>query len=388
MSLQIRDFRDGDREQVALLWSVAFYAGRPMDDEPVAKKGQRVFVAESEGRVIGAFKLHDLSATRGSAVLRCAGVGLVAVLPEYRQKGVGRDMLTWALERFRSEGTPLASLYGFRESYYRKFGWECVGRQIRITCPNHRLPRVECTLPVRQFASNEWRALEDAYRQFATRYSGMNERTAVRWARVFREGIFWKGDLPHIAYAVGDPVEAYAVLQLAADAWGHVRVSELVWTTPEGYRSLLGVLAGIGFNQASLTWVEPSDGPFLSEWTDEGVRAELEPPIMFRVVDVPGALRLLQPKESGEFTIAIADEQLAANRGPWRVAFSEDGVAVEKCSEAAVRMDVRHFAQALLGEPSFERLLEQGFASATAEKAVKEACVLLPPRPTYCLDKF
>ena len=126
--------------------------------------------------MLAAFKIHDMTATRGEAVIKCGGVAAFAVSPEYRGAGIGQDLMLWAMKRKRDENLPLASLYAFKESYYRKLGWEVAGWRYRITCPNARLPKNRCELPVNRLKQSDWLRLQPAYKQFAMRYSGMNIR--------------------------------------------------------------------------------------------------------------------------------------------------------------------------------------------------------------------
>ena len=190
-----------------------------------------------------------------------------------------------------------------------------------------------------------------------------------------------------LIYAVGEPVEGYAVLRLTEDFWVNQPVNELVWSTPEGYRSILALLAGIGVNRASVSWFEPPDSPFLATGVDQGVKAEVCDPIMFRAIDATSALKSLKPEDSGEFTLAVEDEQLPENEGPWRIVFCPESVSIEKSKYADVKMHIRHFSQALLGKPSFTELLLQGNVIAT-DRAARSAALLLTPHPTYCLELF
>ncbi|MCH8273658.1 MAG: GNAT family N-acetyltransferase [Armatimonadetes bacterium] len=386
MDLHIREYREEkDREQLAPIWSVAFSGGEPVpEDKRLDKEDSSTFVVEARGRIVAGFRVHHMTATRGETALRCGGVAAVAVAPEFRQAGLGARMMEWSLDWMREEGFLLTSLYAFREGYYRKFGYECAGVRMRITCPNQRFPRVEPSLPVRQLTPDDWQQLEPAYARFARRYSGMNlPRHPERW-----KSVFGRRPPDPIVYAAGDPVEAYAILRVSADFWGDETVSELVWATPEGYRSVFAALFGIGINRASLAWCEPSDGPFLATSVDQGVKAAYENPIMFRVLDVPAALGALKPQASGDFSLLVHDEGVPQNRGPWRVSFSLDGVSVEACDSAGIEMDIRHFSQAFLGEPSFAGLLGQGFVKVCREADAKSAADLLTPRATYCLDMF
>ncbi|HZH98224.1 MAG TPA: sterol carrier protein domain-containing protein, partial [Fimbriimonadaceae bacterium] len=212
--------------------------------------------------------------------------------------------------------------------------------------------------------------------------SGVNLRNPVQWWRTLG------GDRPLMVYAAGDPVEAYAVLRLNPDFWVLQEVKEFIWSTRRGYEAILSLFSSLSINKTEIDWFEPGDSPYLAKYFDKGAQLLVDRQIMFRVLDVPEALSLLSATSHGEFTLEVADEELPENRGPWRIAFSPDGVNVEKASDAELQMDIRHFSQALLGEPSFAQLARQGLVDVAGLSSVEAASRLLPAQPVYCPDFF
>lgn len=354
--------------------------GKPVPPEEQVFKTTRGFVGEVDGQVAGVYSVLDFTCSRGDAILRDGAVAGVAVLPEYRQSGIGGAMMRWAIRNFRQDGFPMASLYAFRESYYRRFGYEACGSRVRITVPNGRYPRLEPTLGVRRLDSHQVDLIKPAYETFCKKRSGMNLRTDLHWSRLLG---------PHVAvYAAGDPVEAYLVINHQWQFWQGQAASEVIWTTQRGYDSILATLFGIGINKSSVEWYEPSDGPYLRRYLDQGVKAEIERLVMYRVTDVPAALRTLCPASDGLFTLGIIDDVVPENQGPWRVRFSPGGVEVEPAVSADITMSVHSFAQALLGEPSVEEMARNGWVDCSNANSLRAAQALLPASPTYCTDFF
>ncbi|MEZ6070345.1 MAG: GNAT family N-acetyltransferase [Pirellulales bacterium] len=400
MQLAFRRYESDDQPQVEEIWSLSFFGGSPLPDfVPFCADGQSVFVAEDvaePGRILAAYKLHHLTAWRGSSYVDGAdddrdgvyltndGVGLVGVRPEVRQTGVGGKLLRWGLAEMRGRGTHFSSLYAFSEAYYRRLGWESTGTRVQILCPNKRMPRLKVNLPVRQLTADQWPLLEAAYDRFARRYCGMSRRSQVRWDRVLRP----KDPNDPVIYALGDPVESYVVLNANRAGWNDQAIVEFVWTSVESYRSALGFLANLGINQRSLVWQEPSDGPFRYTHHDKTVEQHLIPPPQFRIVDVPGAIAALRTNASGEFRFQLSDEQLPENDGPWRVAFSPAGVNVTPCDEADLHFSVQTLTQAVLGEPSLATLVARGYVRSHSESATAAAKALLTEQRVYCLEIF
>ena len=392
MAVSIREYCETDRAQVGMIWSAAFDGGQPNPrlDNPelpleIRSPGEylKVFVADSDGAISGAFQLYYTPITCRGAHVRCGGISAVAVAPENRKRHVGSTMMTWAIKEMHRTGEVVTNLRAAHEFFYRRFGWECCGRCVRITCPVAQFPRMHTVLPVRQVSVDDWEQLNAVYERFAQRYSGM--RLARKGFGLSR--LTQTDGTPPFVFAAGDPIEAYALLRLTTGT--DLAIIEFVWTTLRGYETMLATLAGTGINRQSITWDEPANGPFLSsKWFSRGMTAQLPNPSMFRVLDVPASLTGLSTTAAGTFTMAIDDEILPSNRGPWRVSYSPEGVQVERCDTGDLHLDIRHYTQAWLGEPNLADLLEHSFVSSASTEAAQAATALLPPKTTYSLEYF
>lgn len=336
------------------------------------------YVGMVEGEVAGICSVLPMNATRGAALLPCAGVAGVAVLPEKRRGGVGNGMMDSLIRLKREHGVPLASLYAYREPFYAKSGYAVVGKRLRMTVPTHRLPKVESGLPIRRLSPDDWQTLAPCHAAFAHARSGAHVRSETMWSRVLNE------NRPLTIYAAGDPVEGYVAVSHKTEFWTEQWFSEVVWSTSEGYRACLELMRQLGINKTTVAWYEPSDSPYYALHLDQGIDVKVERPVMFRVNDVPDALRMLQPTSKGETRLRVVDSVVPENEGPWRIRFSPEGVEVERCEGQDVAMDIRPFAQAFMGEPSLADLVRLGIVEGDATILER----LLPPSPTICGDFF
>ena len=337
-------------------------------------------LGELDGVAVCGLKVHDYLVARGSADLRCGGVGAVATMPEARGKGFGTQFMVDALREMRDAGHVISNLYAFREPSYRNAGYATCGWRWRIKAPQSRLAKTEQSLDARQLTPDEIQQVDECYTKFVRTFSGSVLRTDHQW----------KNRLPKkqpMIYAVGDPIEAYAWVKLK-DFWGDVEVGELAWISVAGYDSIMAVLRNLAVNQSHVVWREPPTSPLLASNLDQGVEMKLDEPTMYRVLDVPGALAALVPECTGAFSIEVSDEQLPENRGPWRVAFSPDGVIVEPCDSADLVMDIRQFSQALMGLPSLIDIATTGLLEAKSDTVVDEAAKLLTAMPVCCMEFF
>lgn len=384
MAARIRPYEASDYEAYCQVRQYVYNGGAPIaaDAKPILDD-TLPSVGEVNGRIVAACNALSMNVTRGGADLRCAGVAAVGVRPEYRSTGVGADLMRGVLPYYREQGFHVSALYPFKGAFYRGFGYEFGGRILELKLPSHKFPKVESTMPVRIVDYADRDLLRPCYETFARQYAGVNLRREEQWWRHLGR------DNPYTLYAAGDPIEGYALVRLIAGFWEDQEVQEFVWTTPESYRALLALFRSLGINQNHIKWYEPVDSPFMAQFDEYGLDAKADwPRIMWRAIHVPEALRRLKPEASGEVRLEVADELVPANRGPWHVRFSPDGVEVEACGQADVKLDIRPFSQALMGEPSAERSLALGRICASSKSAAKSLCDLLPATKVYCIDFF
>lgn len=320
--------------------------------------------------------------TRGDAVLPAGGVAGVGVRPIFRHKKIGSEMMEWQIRDMRHRGFAVAALYAFREPFYRRFGYELCGHRWQIHCPQERMPKTKMELEPRRVDPEKLEELDACYRTFAHRLSGANIRDAEQWKTRM-------GQTAPMIFAFGDPVEAYCWTSMDGELfWGDLPFGEVVWTTQRGYESLLAFMRGMVINRTAAVWHEPTGGPFLANYLDQGIKVSLDRPAMYRIVDVPLALSLLRPVEDCEVSIGVVDHVVPENHGPWRVVAREGTVEVSASSSPDLEMDIRQFTQAFMGEPGLPSLLREGQITVRRPEAVAHALRLMPPMPVYCTEFF
>lgn len=376
MALTVRPFEDRDSDGFWKVRDLTYNNGQPTPPEN-RNRITSDFVAEEEGQIMGAFSILDLTCTREDrANLKCAGIAGVAVAPMHRHLGVGSAMMAWAVPYMRSQGYHIASLYGFRESFYRKFGYEVCGKRLEIEVPSHRLPRIKPELPVRLLDWEDYAPLQDCQAAFARKYTGMNVREDMHWKRVLND--------KRVIYAVGDPVEAYAILTHNWEFWEPQLVGEIAYSTIRGYKSIIAVLSQICINKTSLKWYDTIDSPYLQTFTDQGVLAQDVRRVMYRLLDVPAAMEALSPSNGGAFSMEIKDDLIPENAGSWRVEDNGAKVSCQKVDSADLYGDIQAWTVAYLGDPGIQRgVIEEREAGALA-KAAK----ILTPSIAHCQEFF
>ena len=119
----------------------------------------------SDGKTLMAdMEIVDRRCSFGDGTLRCAAVGGVASKPEHRGKGAVKGIFE-AL--FCDERWDISILYPFSSAYYRRLGYESVGRVLSITVPFKEIRGIERTSDAVLFEGENPQELLDIYNCYA-----------------------------------------------------------------------------------------------------------------------------------------------------------------------------------------------------------------------------
>ena len=379
----VRPKTPADEEKFFDIRAVVYNSGNPIPPENWPSKYGRHYAAIESDRVVGGYSVLDLPTVVGSSVVPGVGVAAVAVPPDERG-GVGTRMMKACVRQSREEGAALSQLFAFRETFYRRAGYETAGARLEVTVRADRFPKITSSLPIRRLGPEAWPELAECHRLFTMRRPGGVIRTGeLMWQRITAEG------RPLQIYAAGDPVEAYAVVGHKTDFWSVDSIGEVVWSTRAGYEAILGVLRGIAVNKQGLKWFEPANGPMTTIFSDQAVDVTATHPAMYRALDVPKLLATLRAESETEFTVTVHDETIPENTGPWRVIARPDECIVEKSNTdphgSKIVFTEKTFIQAILGMPSLEELAQDGWVEGTNPLGYTK---VFPARNVYLLERY
>lgn len=366
--------------EVGSIWSWVYGQSPPSEEPPEPREGEVFYLGTVSGEPAMACRVETYPIAIGDRTLSCGGVGAVGTLAEQRQSGAASNGMEALLHEMRREGHAVACLYAFRESFYRSFGYESCGWRWLLKAPVHRLPKVPCELPVVRIDPDEIGRLDDCYNAFIRARSG----SSVRDARLWRHRL---GKKPPMVFAIGDPIEAYCWGTMES-FWGELSIGECAWSSGRGYESLLGFIRGWASNQTTVSWCEPPDSPFLAGYLDQGVSADVHRPSMFRVLDVAAVLAGIRTEATGSITLAVEDDLVPENAGPWTMECGPDGSQVSRGGEPDLLLDIRALTQIVLGQPSVNDLIRH--EKVTIHKLENLALLneAFSPRPVVCMEFF
>jgi predicted N-acetyltransferase YhbS len=325
----IRAARPADMPAVYELLSVCFpdarsnvFQRQTEHDSTYRRRHSRV--VEVDGRVVAYLRIFDRRMWVRGARLRAAGIGSVAVNPDYRRRGLAYALLRDTVALIQRDGYHVSFLGSeVAPLFYERLGWRVV-RQ-----PSHGAPAAEAAalpdsragLTIRPFEASDLPAVARIHAAATRGRTGAVARSLRYWT----DHMSWlDGDAGGFLVAVNAAGDLCAFVRGRSERWAstlmvldaHCRKGAEACMAP-----LLGMLGshavsrGLKGIQASLPEGHPLGEAFAS-LLSAGVTTEVRYPLMMRVVDLPGLLQGLAPHLS---------ERLAAVKAPVTLAFEEDG---------------------------------------------------------------
>jgi predicted acetyltransferase len=308
---------------------------------------QRLFENE-QGEAVAALSVFFRPMSLAGGALEAALVASVAVPPEWRRRGYGRQMMTALLEELHARRTPLSLLFPFSVAWYRSLGYGVANLTWHMEIAPRLLSDFAERLAVRRAFSDDELGIRacHAAAMALPQNNGWLPRGDWEWQKRV-----WKPEHEVVVYVDQARIEGYLVYTLAfgGDA-SPARVVEWVWTTDAAWRGLAGFLAALGEQAQLITYNAPQQSPLLwvlREPYDRTGRpaefvfypaARLVNGFMARVVHLEEALaqRRYPAQVVTEFDLLVDDPQLPANRQPLRVRIA-GGIARVKPISADTR---------------------------------------------------
>ncbi len=302
-------------------------------------------------KVLGAFddddktlfadlEIHDKKCNYDGALLTCAGVGGVAAKPEHRGKGAVKALFG---RLFALPGYDVSVLYPFAEEYYRKLGYERVGRSLCAKVPFSCLSDIKRNQDARLYEGKNTEQLLDIYNACAKKY---NLSFVRETAEEFSSQPYLSGNFTYIWNG-----SSLATIRVDREK-SAVFVREIWFGSPESMLGILGFLRNFESNQKYVCFENiPESSPlpdFFRELKD--CEITLRRTGSARIMNIGNVLRAHRyPPGNGEFTVGIGDEI-------FHVSYSEDGVYTDQ--NAAGGPD------AVMDTGAASRILLSGFSDA------------------------
>jgi predicted acetyltransferase len=379
--LEVRGYRAGDEASLARLSAGAFgesgaywegyYEGKNPRVDP-----DLVRLIEEDGEVRASATVLPLEIFVEGRPAPMGGIAAVATDPAYRRRGFAGELMRAVLLAMREGEMHLSMLWPFAHVFYRVYGWELAGEAIWYTLKPTELPTSPEQRHVRAYREEDLPRMMGLLEKEAAHHSCCVRRGEGRWREVLAREDWWGA-----VYEREGRMEGYILYRMSGwreDREPHrtLAVQELVWASAEAREALISLLAAQDPLVFEIKHDTPRGEPLHPYLRSSYVKAEIEPEFMLRLVDVEGALKLLNRAVEMPLVLEVSDDVIGENAGSYTVA---DGEVVRGAeAEQRVELDVRRLAQLYAGYLPARQLARHGLVEANSPEALELLEALFP----------
>lgn len=341
---------------------------------------------------------YDFSARIRGDHRPVAGVSAVASPPEYRRRGLVRDLLTDLHAELRADGVAFAALWPFEFSFYQQLGYARINDYARLTVDPDALSGA-CPPAAGSFerlTADDWAEADAVYTAWADDEFGL-DRDETWWrCRVFQS---WGSD-PYV-YGWRDDeggLRGYLVFTVDADGDGRdektMLVSELAFCDREARGHLLRFCRNHDSQVGSIRISGPADARLFDELDDpRAVDTEIRAGPMARIVDVPAALAAVEYPDdvAGTVQFDVTDETCPWNDRTVRLRVRDgEGTVSEAVDEAVptVSLDIGTLTRVVVGSHAVDRLADLGHVEGLDAASRETLSALFPTTDPYLREGF
>ncbi len=281
--------------------------------------------ADDDKTLMSQIEVNDYTCFYGKGKLRCAGVGGVATLPQYRHKGTVRALFNKLFE----SGYDISILHPFSTSYYRKFGYETSADFISLETGADNFAFIPCSDRVKCVREDNLEELLEVYNRLASRYNLAYER---------KDGGFFNlkpFDTPDYTYLSldengrPDGMVSFSVKRSEET----LEVSEICFEDKKAMLNLLGYLRQYESNLPLIRFTMlPLSSPIIRYLVNEGnAKRQLQNTGAIRIINLKNVLGKVDwPLEKGGFTFRVNDT-VSANSGTFFLEYGDGGHTLTDC---------------------------------------------------------
>ena len=371
--MEIRRYREEDRGALAKLMVTAFggsaaHAERYFDPEQNPRLDpDGVFVIEDDGEVRASATVLPMEVFVDGEPAPMGGVAAVMAHPAYRRRRYAGDLMRAALDDMRGRGIHISMLSPFAHAFYRSFGYELATEVVEYALKPTDLPTGPEQSNLRAYRRDDLPAMMALMEAESKEHQVCALRSEAHWRKVL------EGDTEATVYEGEGGVEGYLIYELSGWREGReparrIEAEELVAGTPAARQGLISFLAALDPNAIDVRHWTSRGNPLHPYLRSSFVDAKIEPDQMLRLVDVEGALRLLDRKGGGPLVLEVSDDTVPENAGEYTIGGGE----VVRGAEAGdrVSLDVRQIAQLFAGYLPARQLARHGLVEAGSPGAL------------------
>lgn len=364
----IRKFQEEDFHELRKILAVSFgMASDRTDEEELEriKKAKdlsnrhyfnRYMAFDDEGNMTSTIRIAPYNAFFGKGLVKITGVGAVASLPQYRNKGAIRACFAKYFEDEYESGCEFSYLYGSSMAYYKKFGY-CLACDLNDwEAKIHRL--IPCgTKGSYELVSGDISGIKEVYAEMCKKYSLLADRQAEDWL-IYEQKDYTKEKSYTYLYRDENGVpKSFFTYKKDVNGWDNIMdMGENVYFyDKEGFGAILDFAIKLGGNFHILKMSFPIDArvdTVLVEHARSAITKKCRNNGMARIIHLENALKKAAYCGSGRVVVKIKDDMIEQNNGTWAIEFKDGSfVALTKTEEAPMaEMTIEMFTALLIGK--------------------------------------
>lgn len=347
----------------------------------LGRENLRVF--EENGRIIGGVGFYRMGQWFGGKSVPLGGLAGVGIAPESRGHGRAAKMCGQLLLELAEEGVPLAGLYASTATLYRSIGFEQAGTKITYRNTTDKFGKGRHDLACREVDPRQWEIFKPLYDARARSWTGHLDRTRGIWERIVTP----RPGTQMYAYAFGDPLEGYAVIQQVPleTRWFDIYLRDCQLTTPAAAKRFVALMNDLRALTRHVTWTGIGNDPIISLLPEQTQEVMGNERWMLRILDVQKALesRGYLPF-TGEVHLRIRDKLIAKNDGAFVLRVDRGTAHVERGGRGDVALDIRALAAMYSGFAHPYAMRAAGLLEGDASML---ATIFSGPEP-WCCDHY
>jgi len=277
-----------------------------------------------------ASKLHILSlkVKIGQLEWKMGGIAGVATYPEHRRKGHVNALMKRALVDMDQDGNIVSFLHPFQIDFYRRFGWEIISDNRKITIEKINLKPVERQEGIikRHTEKRHSIDIERVYDRYAEMHSAMLARDSEWW----RTSIYGEQKAA-VYYDLKKEAAGYLIYEIKDNV---MKVEEYVSLTHEARKGLWNFICQHDSMVERVEILTSIHDPFPYFLKEPKLKTEVYPYFMGRIVNAEKALSTypFSNRNEGENIFIHLDDAAA----PWNAGtyiIGQDGVKFHPVKE-------------------------------------------------------
>jgi predicted acetyltransferase len=281
----------------------------------------------------------------------------VSTLPEYRNRGLVREMLETAHSKAREYGAVIALLHPFSFDFYRKFGYERISDTVSATYPISTFELFSDGAPLMPLEEKYYDDLVELFRSFSENRNLMFDRYNIASFLKKKEDVF--------VFVYRETLCGYISIKKDMEQRS-ITVSEMAFSNEDALRALLSHLNTYKESFDTILFADLEPTPEIYSLLDGG-RMEMRGDLAARLLDTEALLLANEyPVERGEFILRVKDT-LPTVDGVFKVTYENKKATVERLSDDAtadVTAEAPTFLRRIYGcDESTEGFVFRGDAS-------------------------